>query len=688
VATAIDSLGWSAEFEIPLSQLRYADAPSHSFGIGVFRQIRRLAERVGWPLVSRNRPGLVSQLGTVENLVGLGDARGLEVTPYLLTKSETRPESDGFGRAEELTAGADVKLRVTPNLTLDATINPDFGQVEADPAVLNLDAFEVFLAERRPFFVEGVGLYRLPLNCYIVVDCGTNEGLFYPRRIGRPPALGPTYGDRDTPLATPIAAAGKLTGRTAGGLSFGVLNSVTRRVTGAGGATVEPTTIYTAASASQDLRGGEASIQVIGTLVNRAEDEWTAPALHSDAGAVAVSFRNRFGDGNYEVAGLFAASRVGGTAEAIALTQRNAVHYYQQPGDELAVDPARRSLSGTSAQVKFGKYGGNVTRFETSFVQHSAGFEVNDLGFLRRSDLRDWSTWAALNFNNPRRAYRWLRVNGNTWTTWNTSGDLIQGAVNFNAHSGLHNNWDVHAGFSVDGLGGAFCDRCSRGGPLVRRSLGVRPWFGVNTDNRRLVASSLWVNLGFGDEGRTTSVSLEPGLTFRFSSRLEARIGSRLVRNEDASQWVRNFPGEAGSTHHAFAHLDQRTVSATLRVNYTASPDLTFQFYGEPFVSRGTYADFRELSSTPEARNYQDRYVAYTPPATSPTGFHVRQVKTNLVVRWEYASGSTLFLVWAHGRAASSGAPSPLEWSGELDDLFDLHPSNTFLVKVAHWLNW
>ena len=199
VATTVDSLGWTAEFRIPLSQLRYADAPSHTFGFGVWRDIERYRERVAWPEYIPTRPGLASQLGRLEGITGIRSGRPLEVTPYLVTKNVTRAMADGtFERRQQFDAGADLKLGITPNITLDATINPDFGQIEADPAVLNLTAFETFVAERRPFFVEGTGLYRFELNCYIVVDCSTNEGLFYSRRIGRAPTLLGVYGDAST----------------------------------------------------------------------------------------------------------------------------------------------------------------------------------------------------------------------------------------------------------------------------------------------------------------------------------------------------------------------------------------------------------------------------------------------------------------------------------------------------------
>jgi hypothetical protein len=688
VATQVDSLGWSAEYRIPLSQLRFANADRHTFGFGVWRDIERYRERVAWPEFVLTRSGLASQLGQLEGLSGIDSGRPVEFTPYTVTSNVQRAlVSGGFERVQKLSAGGDLKLGITPNITLDATVNPDFGQVEADPAVLNLSAFETFLAERRPFFVEGTGFYRFLLNCYIVVDCQTNEGLFYSRRIGRAPTLLDSYGDARTPTSTPIAAALKLTGRTRGGFSFGLLDAVTQHVDGTDDRSVEPRTNYAVLRAQQDLRNGEAGVSLIATAVNRALDSWTRPVLHRSAFVTGLSFRNRFGSANYELAGSITASHVAGSNAAIARTQRSAVHYFQQPGDDPEVDSTRSSLFGHAEQIKFGKYGGGITRFETSLVRQSAGFEPNDLGYLRRADVQDWSTWAALRFQNPRRVYRWLQVNGNHWETWTTSGLRLENAWNFNAHMGLHNNWNLHAGGTIGRLGTAFCDRCTRGGPALRQSRGFFPWFGVNGDSRRMIVPSMWVNLSYTDEGKTQSTSLNPQVTLRFSTRFQTSLGMRVSNDHNHSQWFGNLTDTQGVTHYSFAHLDQRTISMNTRINYTASPDLTFEFYGEPFVSKGRYTEFREVSATPDAGSYDARFQPFAPPPQSRIAFTSSQLRTNAVLRWEYRPGSTLFVVWAHGRQASTGSHSDQPWHDDYRDLLELHPDNTFLIKVAYWLN-
>jgi hypothetical protein len=466
-----------------------------------------------------------------------------------------------------------------------------------------------------------------------------------------------------------------------------LLEALTPEVHGTQDRVVEPLTNYVVLRAQQDLRGGESGISLIATGVNRSLDALTDPFMHDAAYATGATFRHRFNKQQYELAGQFAASRVTGSPAAILRTQQSGVHYFQQPGDDLVVDSSATSLTGHAEQLKFGKYSGGITRFETSLVHQSAGFDVNDLGFLRRADRVDWSTWTALSWRNARWIYRWAQLNGNHWETWNTSGTRLDNAWNLNGHMGLNNNWDVHLGGTVSGLTPTFCDRCTRGGPVLRESRGFFPWGGVNTDSRKTVSGGIWLNFGFSDEGNSRRTSLDPYMNFRLSTNLQANLGLGASKDRNDSQWYGNFDDPAGLRHYSFAHLDQRTVSMRLRLNYTATPDLTFEFYGAPFVSTGTYSNVRELSATPDADKYVDRFQAYTPPPGSETSFKFTQLRTNAVVRWEYRPGSTMFLVWTHGRQEVGDGNQRQSWSRDYRDLFALHPDNTFLIKVAHWLN-
>ncbi|MEO7521124.1 MAG: DUF5916 domain-containing protein, partial [Gemmatimonas sp.] len=325
VATRIDSLGWTAEFRIPFSQIRFNREASKTFGFMVVRDVARTKQRISWPLYRRDVQGYVSQSGEIGGIERLPQPRRLEVTPYVLTKNETRLQNNRtYTKPQSQTLGADVKLGVGSNLTLDATINPDFGQVEADPSVLNLGAFEQFFEERRPFFLEGAGIFHFRTACGDI-DTGCT-GLFYSRRVGRAPQLSNVYRDASNPTASRILGATKLSGRLASGLSLGVLASVTERESGPSGRTLEPQSTYAVARVQQDLRKGRTGIGAMVTVTDRNLDQWSESFLRSSAYTGGVDLRHRFFKNNYEVTAYVAGSSVRGSSDAIASTQRSSVH--------------------------------------------------------------------------------------------------------------------------------------------------------------------------------------------------------------------------------------------------------------------------------------------------------------------------------------------------------------------------
>jgi hypothetical protein len=691
VGTRIDSAGWTAEFRIPLSQMRYANRANHTFGFAVWRDIERYKERTSWPTYLSTRNGLTSQLGRLEGINGISSPRRLEMTPYTVTKSASRQVGGtvGHDRVENLTAGADLKYGLTPNVMLDATVNPDFGQVEADPSVLNLTAFETFFQEKRPFFVEGVGLYNFGVNCN-VVNCG-GEGLFYSRRIGRAPQLLNQYGGVGSPTATPILGAGKLTGRFPGGLSVGVLEAVTKEVVGppaTPGAelrTMEPLTSYTVARLQQEFRGGGTTIGVIGTGVHRSLDSWTEDFLRKSAYVGGADLRHKFGSSGYELNASAMMSAVSGTQTVIANTQRDAVHNYLRPDADLGYDPTRTSLSGHAQEIKFAKFGGGITRFETSYGRRSPGFEINDLGFMRRADEQQQATWFALQLRKPTKVYRSLQMNFNQWNYWNTDGLKTNTGLNTNWHMNSTNNWWWHFGSTINQLG-SYCDACTRGGPTIRRSPMLDFFAGVNMDDRWKVTPHLFFGGGRGDYGASNFWWVDPSVEMRPTAATQLSFGMSYNHTTDDSQWLDNITDGTG-THYTFAALDQNTLSLNTRMSYTMTPTLTLQVYASPFITKGTYTNVRETSATPRADRYEDRYQPYTPPAGTGLGFNFMQMRSNTVLRWEYRPGSTLFAVWTHGRDAFDGTEGSRSWSEEYDHLFSRHPDNTFLVKLAYWLS-
>ena len=685
-ATRIDSLGWAAEFRIPLSQLRYSTDREHTFGFTIDRDIYRYNERVSWPMFSQAKAGMVSQFGTLDGLEDLEPPRRLEAMPYVVTKSASRIVNNRFADRGSLTLGGDLKYRVASNLTLDATVNPDFGQVESDPAVLNLTAYESFFGERRPFFVAGQGLFRFDVNCN-QVNCGS-EGLYYSRRIGRTPELAGTYGDTVPSEPTTIMGAAKLLGRFPTGLTVGVLEATTQRAASPGDTTFEPATNFAVARIRQDLRNGNSGVGAMLTAVNRGMDRWSSPYLASSAYAGAFDFRHRFLRNTYEVSGSLDASQVQGSRAAILGVQTDAVHYYQRPDGGLPLDSNRTSLSGDAEEFKFDKVAGSHLMFESAYQRRSPGFEINDLGFLRRADQQSWSTWVGYFDRHPRAFYNRFQWNNNWWQYWTTRGLSEEAAYNTNVQITLKNNWGWHMGGTLGQLGTTYDDRASRGGPAVRQEPYFAPWLFVNGDSRRSLVPALSLNFVRRDGGRGSSVSVGPELDYKMLGRFSSSVSLGWSRDIEDKQWYGTFAGSVG-THYTFAHLDQTTTSATVRLNYTLAPNVSLQAYMQPFVSKGTYTDVRQLSSTPRAAEYDARYAAFadTSVTNNPGGFNFKQFQSNLVFRWEYRPGSTLFVVWNEGRQGSLPIQGTADFGGDVRDLFRLHPANTFLVKMSYWLN-
>ncbi len=687
VATGVDSLGWTAEYRIPLSQLHYSAKGDATFGVLLWRVIQRHGETVTWPLYRTSRSGFTSQFGELTGLSGLASPGHAEVVPYVLTKNVQGPASAGYARDQEVTVGGDVRYRVASNLLLNATVNPDFGQVEADPSELNLGAFETFFEERRPFFVEGKGLFTFNVNCVVVVDCSTGEGLFYSRRIGRSPQLSEVYEDESNAASTRILGAAKVTGRMPGGFSIGVMDVVTDNVAGIGGRTLEPATNYAVARGNQDLDNGDASLGFIATAVNRSLDPSTDSYLHNSAYSGGLDARRRF-SGTYEVSGSVDISRVAGSPEAIARTQRDPVHLYQRPDGPLEFDSTRTSLTGTNMEVRFAKVGGRRLQFETAYQRRTAGFEINDIGFLRQADQQQWTSWATLTFRNPNRLFRELRWNFNNWEHWSVAGLPTERAFNTNVHTQFNNRWWLHMGGTLGQLGATYCDRCARGGPAVRQDPYIAPWLVIEGDDRMALVPEVSVDYWRGDRGRSERITLEPEVELKVSSRFTTSLAATYEHNRNDTQYFGTFTDLGGDAQATFAHLRQKTYSLTWRLGYTFTPDISLQVYASPFISKGTYSDVRELAA-PRAASYDDRYRPFGDPdiADDPGGFNVQEFRSNVVFRWEYRPGSTLFLVWSQGRDGFEEHEGVRSVGGDMSDLFRRRANNTLLAKVSYWFS-
>jgi Domain of unknown function (DUF5916)/Carbohydrate family 9 binding domain-like len=690
VATSIDAQGWIAEYRVPFSQMRFPRGSSHVFGFGVVRDIARLNERDSWPLIRRDRTGIASQFGELSGIEGLATPRHLEVMPYAVTKNITTTTPQlAYGRQQQLTGGADLKYGVTSNLTLDATVNPDFGQVEADPAVLNLSAFETLYREKRPFFIEGAGIFRFDLQCH----GGACSGLFYSRRIGRSPEIADTSTTAYLPTSTSIIGAAKLTGRTQQGLSVGLMEAVTQREAGSLGQTIEPRANYLVGRIAQEMSDGNASIGAMLTAVNRDNDAFSGDSLRKSAYTGGLDFRREFHNHDYRFAGYVAKSQVTGTPQAIALTQANSTHYYQKPGDGERYDSTRTSLGGDGERLTFEKINGTV-QYQEAFIRYSPGFEVNDLGYLTEAGEQHQSTWLGINFVKPTKLFRSLFLTGTQDNQWNavkiSASDLTDNSAGVGADAELTNSWLLHTNMTWHRFIPVYDDRASRGGPAFRRIPYTDALFEIDGDPRLRLLPSLGVYGWRGKSALSWGYGVDPSLSFRMSRSFTGSIAPHYEHNSDNNQWMDNLIADGGAdTAYTFGHIDQNTVSLTARIDYTLSPKLSLQVYAQPFASSGKYSNWRELAD-PRNSNYNLRFKPYgTPEGASEYNFDVAEFNSNVVLRWEYRAGSAIYAVWTQGRNfENDGSPyGNFNVHGSARDLYAIHPDNTFLIKASYWFS-
>jgi hypothetical protein len=689
-----DGDGWRAEFKIPFSQLRFNMLAGGPVGFAVIREVGRLAETVTWPLLSRNASGFVSQFGEMRGLKMAGAPKKFELLPYAVADLRTQPADAANPLSNPSDPGAavglDMKYALTPGLTLTATVNPDFGQVEADPAVVNLDAFETFFPERRPFFVEGSGTFRFNMDC----NDGNCTGMFYSRRIGRAPQGSPALEDAEhskQPDAATIIGAGKVTGRI-GGFSIGGLTAVTAREDAEIGRlrqgsgepgfrdyTVEPMTGYTVLRARKEF-SDQSFIGFMTTSTNRQNDPATS-FLADNAFAGGLDYDWRVTP-MYSISGYLAATHIAGNTEAITRLQENNVHGFQRPdADYLGVDHDSTRLQGHAGSVSVGKIAGETTRFSTFFGYKTPGFDTNDLGFMRRADERNQSNWFQWRNFRPGKFVRTRNFNINQYQGWNFGGDRLYSGANINSHWTFTNYYNIGAGYNVDAA--PFRDRVTRGGPgVLGNPSKFNFWYYANTDNRKALqfnySGGHWI-----DTKNSARHDIMPGFNWRATSSISLNVGLRYFINKDDSQWVENEELADGSTRYVFGRIDQKTMSFVTRFNYTMTPNLSLQVYAEPFVSAGEYTNYKELVDG-RAEKYEDRYRPYA--YSGNADFNIRSFRTTNVVRWEYLPGSTLFVVWQQGRFDDQSY-GDFRFGRDFGGIFSAPGNNTFLVKFSYWLN-
>lgn len=676
--TSINNEGWIAELKISLSQLRFADKSELVWGFQIQRNFFRNQEVSNFQYIPPDAGGWVHLFAELRGIKGIKPQKQLEILPYIVTKTESFEKEEGnpfkTGTSSGIDVGLDAKIGITSDITLDLTVNPDFGQVEADPSQVNLSAFRLFFEERRPFFIEGNNTLNFP-----IVDFNSNN-LFYSRRIGRTPQeeidtdeSGEDETDefvRTTKNSTILGAA-KLTGKNKKGFSWGILESVTaveKALVDSSGyrqkRTVEPLTNYFVGRVQQDINKGNTIIGGMLTATNRSIEDPKLKWLHDKAYTGGVDFLHHWKDRTYFINARGIMSYVAGSTKAITNTQQASERYFQRPDNHYKrVDTTRTSLTGTGGVLMFGKKSGKFI-FDAGYTWLSPELELNDIGFLSQTDMNSQWIWMQYRVLNPVGIYRSMRFNFTQWQDWDFGWKSIGHGYDVNGHLEFKNFWMFSSGVLYNTHNTSNADL--RGGPSIRYPGNFSYWFWVSTDRRKKLSADIEPQWKWGFENYLRSTSVNFNLNYTPVNAFKITVSPSVSKNRNQVQYVATSD-LASASRYVVAELNQTIARVTVRMTYMITPDLSLQYYGQPFGTSGRYSKYKQIinGSAPgyeERFSYlplngmdqrEDKYIidenldGITDYTFDRPDFNFGQFRSNLVMRWEYIPGSVVFLVWS-----------------------------------------
>ncbi len=714
VKTSVNAEGWVAEFKIPFTQLRFGKAQEQVWGFQIGRSIFRKGEMLLWQPISRNASGWVSHFGTLNGLK-ISPQKPFDITPYTTASMETfekeegNPYADGFDT--DLNAGIDGKIGLSNNFTLDFSINPDFGQVEADPSEVNLSAYESFFNEQRPFFIEGRNILSYPLM-FGDGDLAA-ESLFYSRRIGRRPHYSPEIEDNEylkMPQFTSILGAAKITGKTPNGWSIGILESVTAQEkakiwneNSERTETVEPLTNYLVARVQRDFNKGNTIVGTVLTSVNRDIDTENLNFVPTSAYTGGFDFTQYFKNKEYNFKLTAYWSDVNGSTEAITELQNSPARYFQRPDAEyLDVNENLTSLNGAGGNIQVGKMGGKL-KFMLAGAMKSPSLEVNDIGYLQSVDDIMEVFWMGYRFYKPFSIFRSLSINFNQWLGWDFGGTKTYSGGNVNVHSQFKNFWNLSFGTNLNG--NSISNGMLRGGNsmILPGNKNFWAWIGTNEQKKFYISSNVSMNKSF-EENYNTSKYLNISLTYRPFSTLSLSLTPEYNWKEKELQYVDEVSYN-NTDRYIFSSLQQKIASLSLRINYNITPDLSIQYWGQPFIAAGEFSDFKYITNN-KSPDYNDRFYTYPTSQISfdqenneylidenldnssdytiyNPDFNFKEFLSNMVLKWEYSAGSTVYLVWSQSRSHYI-EEGQFDLQQDMDYLFNEKARNVFLIKFSY----
>ena len=714
VKTSKDNDGWYAEMKIPFSQLRFDDADDLVWGLEVGRYLFRKDEWSIWQPISKNQSGWVSHYGEMSGLKNIKSKKTAEITPYVIARTdqfEKEPDNPfkANGTMNKMDMGLDGKFGLTKNLTLDFTINPDFGQVEADPSEVNLSTNETFFNEKRPFFIEGKNILSFPLM--FGDGDSADENLFYSRRIGRKPHYEPELNDNEyaqTPEFASILGAAKITGKTKNGWSIGILESLTaKEYADISNETkrkeiVEPLTNYLVGRLQKDFNNGNTILGTMLTGVNRNLSASHLENIHKSAYTGGIDLVHKWDNKNWQIDFSTYFSHIKGSTDAIQNTQESWIHNFQRPdATHLKLDTTRTSLTGTGGKFTISKNGGKL-KFLHAITWKSPELELNDVGYMRQADNIMQAFWMGYRIYEPFSIFRYYNINLNQWTNWNFAGESLGPGGNINMHTQFKNYWYLSLGSNLNGESLSVTQL--RGGPALKSPGSKNIWLstGSNDQKKITIGSNVYFRRSHVDNALSQH-GFGLDLSFRPTNSLKITVSPDYSKRNQELQYVTQEETNS-KTDYIFARINQNTLSTSIRINYNITPDLSIQYWGQPFIATGKYNEYKYITDG-RASNYQDRFQHFSNNQLTyntidetysyfneegtlqyefdKPDFNVKEFLSNMVVRWEYSPGSTIYLVWSQSRN-SSVSDGNFKFERDWKLIFDEKPYNIFLVKLSY----
>ncbi len=709
VRTGLEDSAWVAEYEIPLSQLRYSTENEQVWGMHLWRWINRFQEESDWEIQSKTGPGMLYNFGELHGIEGLKKSQRLEIMPYALGKLNTMEKVPGnpfarTGKAWGGNFGLDAKIGLSSNFTVDLTVNPDFGQVESDPSVMNLTAFETFYDEKRPFFLEGLTIFDYKFD---------NQSLFYSRRIGHSPSLSIPPGSQlyvNAPEATSILSAVKLSGTTSSGLSVGLIQSVTANEFAQmsdpsrtrSRAKVEPLTSYTVARIQKGYHAGNTVIGGMFTSTNRLIDDKSLEFLSNNAYTGGLDLLHHWKDKEFYIDARLIGSTINGTPESIKLLQESSARYYQRPdAGYLKYDIARTRLSGFGGKFMIGKGSKGLWKYSTGAIWLSPGLELNDLGYMNTSDEIIQRNLVSYLIIKPVLVFRQYSLGLEQYNKWNFNGNYLGSGTNLSFTSELKNLWNIAE--TLDFYSNSFDTKILRGGYGMKMPYMITSIGSLLTDQSKKIVAGIKYNYQYRGSNSAKSYSVEPSVTIRPFSQLKIGVSANYSNNHDHLQYVAET-SYLTEKRYILGRIDQQTLGLTFRADLNLTPEFSLQYYGSPFVSKGKYAEFKHVTN-PKASSLEDRYSIYANPqlvgnqylldenndgvtdyTISNPDFNFHQFRSNLIAKWEYRLGSYIYLIWSSDRTASANS-SQAFITDVYNQFRDIYPKNVFLIKINYWFS-